>query len=393
MSSNSSSSAPFLRSPSAGILGAIACTTIFALTFGLTYPLFAFVLEAQGWDEAAIGINAATTPLGILLASPLYPRLAQRFGSWQVASLCLVMIAVLFIAMGLTRDYWTLMVLRFLLGVTETGVFIISETWINQLAVARSRGRIVGLYATALSGGFAAGPLILSATGVEGFAPFAVAALLCGLSILVVLTIRKATPDVTHEKAASPWSFVRLAPTLLVAITVFAFWDGALLSLFPLYGLDHGFEARFITFALAVCVLGNTFLQIPIGWLADRTSRRGVMIACALIAGSGAIALPASVAAPTVVHLALLFFWGAACGGLYTMAMAELGDRFSGAQLVAGNAAFAIAFGLGGMFGGPATGMAMNLTGTEGFSQTLSVIFFATAAYAWWRRRAGGRGG
>ena len=38
----------------AGIVGAIACTTIFALTIGLTYPLLAFVLEAQGYDISRI---------------------------------------------------------------------------------------------------------------------------------------------------------------------------------------------------------------------------------------------------------------------------------------------------------------------------------------------------
>ena len=379
--------APSTPSAAPGIIGAIACTTIFALTLGLTYPLLSFVLEAQGYDEAAIGLNAAMTPLGILLASPFYPRLARRFGAWQIAVACLIATSGLFILMGLTQDFWAYMALRFLLGIVDTGIFIVSETWINQLATRHARGRIIGLYATSLSAGFAAGPLILSATGVEGLAPFITAAILCGLAVLVVLAIRRATPGVSHEKAASPLSFLRLAPTLLLAVAVFAFWDGALLSLYPIYGLAHEFEPRFITFALAVCVLGNTFLQIPIGWLADRTSRRGVMIACTVIAGLGAAALPTTIGSPTL-HLALLFVWGAACGGLYTMAMAELGDRFSGAQLVAGNAAFAIMFGLGGMIGGPATGVAMNLAGTEGFSWTLAVIFLATAAYAWWRRRA-----
>ena len=237
-----------------------------------------------------------------------------------------------------------------------------------------------------LSGGFAAGPLILSATGVEGIVPFAIAAVLCVASILIVLAIRAATPSITEEQSVSPWSFVRLAPTLLVAIAVFAFWDAALLSLFPLYGLDHGLDARFITFALAVCVLGNTFLQIPIGWLADHTSRRGVMIVCAVVAAVGAASLPAIIGS-SAIFLIVLFFWGAAAGGLYTMAMAELGDRFTGAALVAGNAAFAIMFGLGGLVGGPVTGAAMDLAGPEGFSTTLAFILFATAAVAFWRRR------
>ena len=125
--------------------------------------------------------------------------------------------------------YVAYLALRFLLGVSDTGVFIISETWINQLAPRRSRGRVVGLYATSLSAGFAAGPLILSATGVEGMTPFAIAAGLGAISILIVLAIRAATPGISHGRAASPLAFARLAPTLLIAIAVYAFWDAALL--------------------------------------------------------------------------------------------------------------------------------------------------------------------
>ena len=43
-----------------GIVGAIACISVFALTIGLTYPLLAFILAAQGYGETAIGFNAAT---------------------------------------------------------------------------------------------------------------------------------------------------------------------------------------------------------------------------------------------------------------------------------------------------------------------------------------------
>ena len=60
------------------ILGAIACATIFALTIGLTFPLLSFVLlsfvlQTQGYSDAAIGFSAAMTPLGVLVASPVYP--------------------------------------------------------------------------------------------------------------------------------------------------------------------------------------------------------------------------------------------------------------------------------------------------------------------------------
>ena len=201
----------------AGIVGAIACTTIFALSIGLSYPLLSFILEGLGHSEFEIGINAAMTPLGVLLASPFFPRIVNRFGSWQVAVTCLSIVASVIFMMGLFKDYTAILVLRLVLGMADAGVFIISETWINQLADKRSRGRIIGFYVTALSAGFGAGPLTLSLTGVDGLTPFLMGTGFCSLAILLVFAIRKSTPASTDEPVASSMSFLKLAPTLLPA--------------------------------------------------------------------------------------------------------------------------------------------------------------------------------
>lgn len=370
-----------------GIVGAIACTTIFALTIGLTYPLLSFVLERAGYSETAIGINAAMSPLGVVLASPVYPRIIERFGGWQVATTCMVLSGGLILLMGHYQSFAALLGLRLLLGIVDIGIFITSETWINQLAPPKSRGRIIGLYATALAAGFGAGPLLLSLTGAETFLPFLLGGGFCVLSALVVWAVRRAIPDTRTERAASSWSFLTLAPTLLLAILIYAYWESSLLALFPVYGLDKGLAAGFVTTAMSICIFGNVVLQIPIGWVADKTSRRGVMIACATLAAAGALALP-HVAKSPVLLLPVLFCWGAMAGGIYTMAMTELGDRFTGSQLVAGNAAFALAFGMGGILGGPLTGASMGLFGPSGFSGALTVSFILLAGVALWRHLA-----
>jgi hypothetical protein len=62
----------------------------------------------------------------------------------------------------------------------------------------------------------------------------------------------------------------------------------------------------------------------------------------------------------------MLFVWGAVAFGIYTIALVELGDRFSGALLLAGNGAFAMMWGIGGILGPPVAGAAMDLIGPEG---------------------------
>lgn len=56
------------------------------------------------------------------------------------------------------------------------------------------------------------------------------------------------------------------------------------------------------------------------------------------------------------------------------MALIQLGERFRGRALIAGNAAFALFWGVGGIAGSPATGLAMHLIGHQGLPFVLGLL-------------------
>ena len=57
--------------------------------------------------------------------------------------------------------------------------------------------------------------------------------------------------------------------------------------------------------------------------------------------------------------------------------MVDLGARFSGALLLAGNSAFGVMWGIGGIVGPSIAGITMDLAGPEGLPLTLGVLFGA----------------
>jgi hypothetical protein len=50
------------------------------------------------------------------------------------------------------------------------GLFVLSETWTNDLTNDRIRGRMMALYTASVSIGYAGGPLILSMVGINAIA-------------------------------------------------------------------------------------------------------------------------------------------------------------------------------------------------------------------------------
>jgi MFS family permease len=371
----------------AAIAGVIACLTVFVLTLGLSYPLLALILKEAGHSETVIGLSAAMSPLGLIVAAFLWPPIAHRIGAWNSAMISVIGTIMFFLALGVFRSVEAWYPIRFGLGFFVDGVFIISEAWINQLAQERTRGRIVGFYTTMLSLGFALGPLLLTFTGIEGWLPFLSGALALSGAGVILLCLRRVMPELSGESRVSILDFLPLAPALLFAVGIFGFFDQAVLSFLPVYGLAHGMNRETATIALAVLIGGNVFLQMPIGWLADHMPRRLLMCLCALATALSGAMLPFVIDYPLLLW-PLLFVWGGVAFGSYTACMVELGQRFSGSLLLAGSAAFGLMWGLGGIVGPPVSGTAMEQWGPEGLPISLAAAYALLAIFAAVRGRA-----
>lgn len=233
MTAESITSARTDRIPWAAMAGIIATVTVFAVAQGLTYPLLSFILERQGTTSGLIGLSAAMTPLGFILSAPFIPALSQCLGGARLAIPCSILAALTLITIAWMQDIWAWMPLRFLLGFFANPLYVISETWLISITPAPRRGRIMGLYSSIVSGGFAIGPLSLGLTGTEGWPPFMIgitAFVLCGL---IVLAVAARLPEMPNEgEATSVGGFFVLAPLLLFAVFTAAAFEQILLSLF-----------------------------------------------------------------------------------------------------------------------------------------------------------------
>jgi MFS family permease len=353
----------------------ILMASVFAMAQGLSYPLLAFILERQGVPPVLIGLNTAMTPLGIIASSPLIPPLARRIGAGRLALGSALVLAVLLAIVGAWQSLAVWFPARFLLGFAVNGLFVTSETWVNLLAPPERRGRLLGIYASALAAGFALGPFALTVTGTEGWPPFLVGVAVFLATSLILFLARKSLPPIHGDgEAGSIRAFLPLAPFLLVSVATVAAFDQASLALLPPYGGSFAVDERSMATAIGILIVGNILFQVPIGWLADRWSRRGTTYLLCTLTALGAALLPLAIGTGWATF-ALFFFWGSAAFGVYTIALVELGERFSGSVLLAGNAAFSSMWGIGGMIGPPLVGTAMTLLGPHGLPLVLGGLY------------------
>jgi MFS family permease len=125
--------------------------------------------------------------------------------------------------------------------------------------------------------------------------------------------------------------------------------------------------------------IGSVALQLPIGWLSDKTARLTMLRVCGATGLLGAIGM-AAWAAPSPAMLGVIALWGGIVTGIYPVALSMAGDRFRGSELVTVNAAMIIAYGLGALVGPGLGGAAMDLWNPQGLLWFFVLLFAAFLA-------------
>jgi MFS family permease len=346
--------------------------SVVGLGISLTVPLLSLEMERMGVSGTWIGINTAIAGVASILVVPFVPRIAARVGVLPLLWLCIAATAVSLIAFRAVFDFWWWFPIRFVFSAALGTLFVLSEFWINSAAPPDRRGFVMGIYATVLALGFAAGPAVLLVTGTAGWAPYLAASALFLLAGAPLVLARGLSPAMDGHGRRSVFSFIVAAPVATVAALIFGAVETGGFALLPIYALKLGFEASMGALLVSVVALGNVVFQIPLGILSDRIDRRAILLSVAAVGMAGALAIP-FVSGPAL--FVVLFVWGGVTGALYTVGLAHLGARFVGRDLASANAAFVILYNVGLMIGPPAVGGGMDLLPPHGFAYALAAFF------------------
>ncbi len=342
------------------LIAIYAAVFAWGMSFAGLMPLMALTLENNGESTLSIGIIGAITPIGVIVAAPFVPAITHRLGTALTIFLSSILSVVTVVLLPVLDSYNSWLVLRFVSGLFGAASWIITESWLNAIAPEHLRSRITAIYGAVMAASFAAGPFILTIVGIEGSWPYIYCALAMVVSIIPLVMIWKMAPALDLAKGIKMSGIIFAMPSLLAAALVCGMVDMSLFSFLPIWGLRVGYEQDLSILLLSIFVLGNVVLQLPIGWIADRTNRRMVLIVCGVVATIGPVAVTV-LAGNLFAMSAMLFVWGGCVWALYTVSLAMLGQRFQGGGLTAASAAFVIAYEIANVIGPPTAGYAIEV--------------------------------
>ncbi|MEM7236513.1 MAG: MFS transporter [Pseudomonadota bacterium] len=355
---------PALRASLAPVIG----MAVAGVSISYLWPLFALLQENEGYSGFLIGLNSTASALTMVVSAPLMPRILARVGLVPLMLISVVVVAGVLVVIPVAYDFWWWTVLRMILGVAGTALFFAAEYWLVEIAPSKSRGRIVAVYAVVLSVSYGVGPIMLRTLGLESWQTFVIPAVIILLSAIPIMLGRRSAPSGQGEGSASPLetlSFFRSDPLILWGVVLFGMIEFGAMGLLSVWGLRSGLAEASALELLTWLAVGSVIFQFVMGWAADKFDRRK------LLAVAGAISLITPLlmiqfAGNYPALVAFVVLWGGMAVSLYTLALTELGARYDGPELAAGNAAVVLAYGLGAFAAPAAFGRAMDWIRPDG---------------------------
>jgi MFS family permease len=367
------------------LIAAISSISAVGVAIGLGLPLLSLILEHRGIAPSLSGLNTATAGIAAMIAAPITTKIAHRFGVATTMIWAVLIAAVSSLGFFYIENFWAWFPLRIVFHGAVTTLFILSEFWINFAAPPSKRGLVLGIYATVLSVGFAAGTSIFSAVGTQGILPFVIGAIVILLAAIPIYLARGESPYLDEKPQHHFLKYTFTVPTAIIGVFVFGAVEVGGLGLFPIYATRLGFTPFEAGNLLTAMALGNVLFQIPLGLISDRLpDRRLLLLAMGIVGLLGAILLP-YVSGSWVMMAVLLLLWGGVVAGLYTVGLSHIGHRFSGSDLAAANAAFIFFYAIGTIAGPIFIGAGMDIGGPEGFAWVLTGFFAAFVLFAVYR--------
>lgn len=373
-----------------------------AIGFSMVFPFLPLYVTELGSTtglsvEILAGLVIGVQGFTMMVASPLWGAVADRYGRKMMSMRALFGGAVIVLLMGFARNAEDLILLRAIQGLV-TGTVAANAALVAAAVPREHVGFSMGTLQVGLWGGIAAGPLLggVMADAFGFSVPFIVTAICLFLSgVLIYFGVHedfdreKVKNDTERPGLIEQWKHVVSAPGVSY-VYLMRFLESVgrqmiipiapifVISLLP---LDAAQQSIYAGLLISVSSAASTFSGVYLGRLGDRIGHRQILITCSVLA---TIFYVPQVFVADVGQLVLLQgLSGLAAGGIVSSASALLAKYTEpgeeGAVYGIDNSIVAGARAIAPLSGGAIAAM----IGARGTFAATALLFFGVSILAW----------
>ena len=380
---------------------------IIMISHGFQGNLLGIRAVLENFNFIATGTMMSGYFIGYFIGANIIPNLISKVGHIRVfaafASMASLssMVHVVFV----DPVVWTLA--RFLTGFSMIGILIIVESWLNDRATNKTRGKVLSLYMLLTFSGFALGNLLLNVSSPKNYEPFILISLLFSIALIPILLTKRKPPTFKKISSIKIKELFKISPFGSFSTFCSGFIFSAMFTMLSVYAVTMNLSVFEISILLFAVTLAGAIFQWPIGSLSDKYDRRIVIIGCCIASSIFAVL---SIAASgisfenllvgemfrfnyfspdTAMDKTKLFIFIVLLSGmtlpLFALNLALVNDYIPKEKFVAAGAGLNIIFGLGAIAGPIICSILMNFLGPNGFFVHLLIFFIVITFFGIFR--------
>ncbi len=338
----------------------------------------------EGYAASTMGYVMAFYFAGLIFGSWLTPRLLRRVGHVRVFAALGSTISAVFILYAEVVDPVAWAVMRFVVGACFAGVYIVAESWLNDVATNETRGKALSAYMIAQMLGIIGAQALLTMADASGYTLFVVMSVMVSVSFLPILLSAGPTPVFQTARRMPLKALLKASPLGSIGILLLGGIFACQFGMSSVYATEVGMTASEISIFIGAAYFGGMLLQYPLGWLSDRLDRRLVIIGASAV-GAGACLLALLAGSNYWALVVAMLAVGGTSNPLYSLLIAHTNDFLDNEDMASASGGLIFFNGIGAMGTPVLVGYIMGWTGPAGFFGFMGLLLAMIAGYGLWR--------
>ena len=380
---------------------------IIIISHGFQGNLLGIRSVIENFSFIATGTMMSGYFIGFFIGATMVPKLVTKVGHIRVFAAFASMASLSSLIHVVFVDPYVWVLARFLTGFSMIGIFIIVESWLNDRANNKTRGKVLSLYMLITYVGMALGNFLLNISDPKFYEPFILISLLFSIALIPILLTKRKPPKFKKTSSIKFKELFKISPFGSFSMICTGFIFAPIFSLLSVYAITMKLSIFETSLLLAGVMLAGAIFQWPIGALSDKYDRRKIIIGssiaavvfCVLaifVSGMGN-SLPNFFSESTVsfnyfstvMDKTKLFIFIILLAGvtlpLFSLNLALVNDYIPKEKFVAAGGGLNIIFGLGAMAGPIMCSTLMRLLGPNGFFVHLIIFLLAIIVFGFYR--------
>ena len=380
---------------------------IIIISHGFQGNLLGIRSVIENFSFIATGTMMSGYFVGFFIGATMVPKLVTKVGHIRVFAAFASMASLSSLIHVVFVDPYVWILARFLTGFSMIGIFIIVESWLNDRANNKTRGKVLSLYMLITYVGMALGNFLLNVSNPQYYEPFILISLLFSIALIPILLTKRKPPKFKKTSSIKFKELFKISPFGSFAMICTGFIFAPIFSLLSVYAITMKLTIFETSLLLVGVMFAGALFQWPIGSLSDKYDRRKIIIGSSIaavifsisaifVSGAGN-SLPNFFLESTVsfnyfstaMDKTKLFIFIILLSGvtlpLFSLNLALVNDYIPKEKFVAAGGGLNIIFGLGAMAGPIICSTLMRFLGPNGFFVHLIIFLFAIIIFGFYR--------